>query len=166
MKFPYALGHIITLYVEQTVVRECYVASLKVKPTNWTRHRDSPHGRSPQRIKEQLQRSRGPNKDQSREQKTPINEHMVALVDLYPWLNDARIKPSKDLHPLLLHHDAHTTYMGTPLTPTDSITASQTLIENVDLFAWTACDMPGVSPKIITHRFLVYNGAQPVARPY
>jgi len=30
------------------------------------------------------------------------------------------------------------------------------LIDNADLFAWTAADMPGVSPDVITHRLSIY----------
>jgi len=38
---------------------------------------------------------------------------------------------------------------------------SQTVIKNANLFAWTASDMSGVSPYIITHCLLVYKKAQP-----
>jgi len=38
------------------------------------------------------------------------------------------------------------------------------LKKNVDLFAWTATDVPGVNPEIITHRLSVYKEARPVAQ--
>ena len=40
----------------------------------------------------------------------------------------------------------------------------QTLKRNVDLFAWTTADVPGVHPDIITHRLSVYKEACPVAQ--
>jgi len=52
--------------------------------------------------------------------------------------------------------------MGTFVKLDDSKLVSQTLIENVDLFAWTTVDMPGVSPYVITHRLSVYKEAKPV----
>ena len=34
----------------------------------------------------------------------------------------------------------------------------------MDLFAWTAADVPGVNPEVITHRLSVYKEARPVAQ--
>jgi len=45
-------------------------------------------------------RSREPTRDRFRDRKS--REHMVALVNLDPWLNEALIEPSKDLRPLPL----------------------------------------------------------------
>ena len=39
-----------------------------------------------------------------------------------------------------------------------------TLKKNVDLFAWTPSDMPGVSPNIITHKLSVFKEAQPISQ--
>jgi len=40
----------------------------------------------------------------------------------------------------------------------------KTLIKNVDLFAWTVADMPGVKPNIITHRLSMYKEARSIAQ--
>ena len=39
-----------------------------------------------------------------------------------------------------------------------------TLKRNVELFAWTPSDMPGVSPDIITHRLSIFKEARPIAQ--
>jgi len=89
---------------------------------------------------------------------------MVALVDMDPRLDEARIKSGKDLRPLPLQDDEHKTQIGTSLTPDDSKLLSQTLIDNTDLFAWTTTDMPGVSPNIITHCLSIYKEVRPIAQ--
>jgi len=38
------------------------------------------------------------------------------------------------------------------------------LKKNVDLFAWTAVEVPGVNPEVITHRLSVYKEARLVAQ--
>jgi len=88
---------------------------------------------------------------------------MVALVDLDTRIDEAHIEPGKDLCPLPLRDDEHKTHMGTSLKSDDSKLVSQTLIDNADLFAWTAIDMPGVSPNIITHRLSIYKETKLVA---
>ena len=54
--------------------------------------------------------------------------------------------------------------MGTSLKPNDRDLINRTLMKNVDLFAWTAADMPGVKPDVITHRLSVYKEARPVSQ--
>jgi len=60
---------------------------------------------------------------------------MVALVDLDPWLDEACIEPDEDLRPLPFRDEEHPTHMGTSLKLDDIKLVSQTLIDNVDLFA-------------------------------
>jgi len=67
---------------------------------------------------------------------------MVALVDLDPWLDEARIEPGEDLRSLPLQDYDHTTHIGRSLKPDDSDLVSQTLINNADLFAWIVVGMP------------------------
>jgi len=54
--------------------------------------------------------------------------------------------------------------MGTSLKLDDQEVISKTLIKNTDLFAWTAADMPGVKPNVITHRLSVYKETRPIAQ--
>ena len=98
MKFPLVAGDIITVHVDKKIARECYVASLKVEPTNRL-YRASPRSRSRGR-KVRSPRSRGPTRDRSQEMRSLRRVHMVALVDLDPQLNDAYIDPDENLRPL------------------------------------------------------------------
>ena len=34
---------------------------------------------------------------------------------------------------------------------------------NTDLFAWTAADMPGISPEFMSHQLSVFAGSKPMA---
>jgi len=54
---------------------------------------------------------------------------MVALVDLDPRLDEARIEPGEDLRPLPMRDEEHATHIGTSLKPDDNKLVSQTLIE-------------------------------------
>jgi len=38
------------------------------------------------------------------------------------------------------------------------------LKQNIDLFAWSAADLPRVHPKIATHRLSVFPNAKPVSQ--
>ena len=38
----------------------------------------------------------------------------------------------------------------------------QFLRENIDVFAWSQEDMPGIDPSVITHRLNVYPSSKPV----
>jgi len=80
---------------------------------------------------------------------------MVVLVDLDPWLNEARIEPSEDLRSLPLRDEERATHIRTYLKSTDHKLVSQTLIDNADLFAWTTSDMPEVSLDVITYHVLI-----------
>jgi len=153
MNFPSMTRDIVIVHVDQKIARECYVASLKVEPTKRL-YRTSPRRRFRERVGRSTERH-------SRDRRTI--EHMVALVDLDPRLDEARIEPSKDLRPLPLWEDDHKTYIGTSLKPDDSKLISQTLIDNTDLFTWTTAHIPGVSSDIITHSLSIYKEAIPVA---
>jgi len=68
------------------------------------------------------------------------------------------------LHPFPLRDDRHATHIGTSLKPDDRLAIGTTLVKNADLFAWTAADMPGVDPQVITHRLSLYKEARPLAQ--
>jgi len=154
MKFLSATRDITTVHVDQRTTLECYVASKKVEPTrrlytitliDWSLDRRE---WSPER------RSRGQHS----------RRHMIALVDQDPRLDDPRMEAVEDLQPILLHDDDRKTYMGTSLKLDDRKVISTTLVRNVDLFAWTAADMPRLNPNIITHRLSIYKEAKPIAQ--
>lgn len=89
---------------------------------------------------------------------------MVALVDLDPRMNDAHIEPDKDLCPIPLQDDDHSTHMGTLLTAVVNTMVSQAFIKNTDLVAWTASNMSRVSLDIITHYLSMYKEAWTIAQ--
>jgi len=89
---------------------------------------------------------------------------MIALVDLDPRMDDPRMEAGEDLHPFPLRDDRHTTHIGTSLKPDDRMAIGTTLVKNVDMFAWTAADMPSVDPQVITHRLSLYKEARPIAQ--
>jgi len=43
---------------------------------------------------------------------------------------------------------------------TDAELIHQTLKKNMELFAWSAADVPGVNPEVITHQLSVYKDAR------
>jgi len=89
---------------------------------------------------------------------------MVALADLDPRMNDAHIELGEGLRLVPLQDDKHSTYIGMSLMTIDGVMVSQGLIQNSDLFAWTASDMSGVSPEIITHLLSVYKEVRPITQ--
>jgi len=139
MKFPSATGHIAIVHVDQNFVRECYATSLKIEPTRRL-YKTSPRGRSQEWEGQALENP----------QKREITDHMMALVDLDPRLDDVRMEAGEDLEPLALSDDEHKTYIGSSLKSDDRRSISSTLMNNADLFAWTTADIPGVSPDVIT----------------
>jgi len=66
------------------------------------------------------------------------------------------MEAGEDLQPLPLYDDEPKTYIGTSLKLNGFKTIRATLMNNIDLFAWTTIGMPGVSLEIITHRLSVY----------
>ena len=57
---------------------------------------------------------------------------------------------------------AKTTRIGTTLSPKMRTRLIEFLKENLDVFAWSNEDMPGISPKIIQHKLTVDLERKPV----
>ena len=55
-----------------------------------------------------------------------------------------------------------TTRIGTTLSPEMRTRLIQFLKENLDVFAWSHEDMPGISPKVIQHKLNVNPERKPV----
>ena len=126
MKFLSTTDGIVTIHVDQKIARECYVASLKVESTRHL-YRASPHGRSRERRGQSFA-FRESTERHSHDKRT--GEHMVALVDLDPRLDEARMELGEDLCPMPLRYDEHKTHIRTSLKPDDNILVSQTFIDN------------------------------------
>lgn len=139
------------MHVDQKVVRECYVTSLKVELTKRDSSRTS-KGRSQEQISTQERRT-------SRTELRPARrEHTVALVDLDPWINELTLERGKDIRSVPLQDEKDTTNFRTYLTLVDGKTIHQTLKKNADLFAWAASDMLRVSLEVIIEAFCVKGG--------
>jgi len=95
MKFPSPSGDVITVHVNQKTTRECYVASLKIEPTYQGREAE----KALVRVRE---RSLG-------------HEHMVALANLDPRVEDVQVEPGEDVSVVPLRGPEHTTKIGTSL---------------------------------------------------
>ena len=134
MKFPSDRGTVATVYADQKTVRECYVASLKLKPTETTAKRN-------------------------------VVQRMAATTDLDPKINDdVRMKPSNDVTEWQLAEEGQNTRLGGGMTKSEVKRITKLLADNRDLFAWTAEDMPGVDPRVMSHRLFVCKEARPVAQ--
>jgi len=76
----------------------------------------------------------------------------------------ARVEPGEDVIQIKLKDKEHGTKLGISLGKKEAEMISQVLVQNVDMFAWTARDMPGVNPAVMSHRLSIYKDAKPVAQ--
>jgi len=136
MKFPAPSGDILTIHCEQRLARECYMASLRPQlPIQQTNHIERPPGSS------------------------------IALSgeDLDPRIGrDVRLEPVEDTSPLELPN-GHSINLGTSLNSEERATITPILINNTDLFAWSAADLPGVDPQVASHKLSIYKEARYVS---
>jgi len=132
MKFPAPSGDILTINCDQRLERECYIASLRPQLSiQQTNHIERPP------------------------------DHSIALSgeDLDPRIGqDVRLEPVEDTIPLELPN-GHSTNLGTDLNSDERATITPTLINNTDLFAWSAADLPGVDPQVASHKLSIYKEA-------
>lgn len=114
MKFPSIYGDILIVHMNQKVAQECYVANLRVEPTSGDMARMgrgcSQERRSPREERKTLRK----------EPKTLRQEHTVTLVELDPWINEARLKPGNELRPIPLQDEERTMILGTSLSTMQS----------------------------------------------
>jgi len=137
MKFPAPSGDILTIHCNQRLARECYMASLRPQlPIQQTNHIERPPGSS------------------------------IALSgeDLDPRIGrDVRLEPVEDTTPLELPN-RHSINLGTGLNSDERATITPILINNTDLFAWSAADLPGVDPQVASHKLSIYKEARYVSQ--
>ena len=138
MKFPSPTGDIITVHVDQKTTRECYAASLRVECMR------PPSARV---------RSKEVRRD-----------HIVAVTDLDPRVEEMRVEPQEEMRVVSLVGEHKTTRIGTSLGNKDTDCIVEMLRNNVDTFAWTAADMPGLDQNVIMHRLSVFKDAKPIAQ--
>jgi len=137
MKFPAPSGDILTIHCDQCLARECYMASLRPQlPIQQTNHIERPPG------------------------------SCIALSgeDLDPRIGrDVRLEPVEDTTPLELPN-GHSINLGTGLNSDERATITPILINNTDLFAWLAADLPGVDPQVASHKLSIYKEARYVSQ--
>jgi len=76
---------------------------------------------------------------------------------------DVRLEPVEDTTPLELPN-GHSINLGTGLNSDEHATITPILINNTDLFAWSAADLPGVDPQVASHKLSIYKEARYVSQ--
>jgi len=113
MKFSAPSGDILTIHCDQRLARECYMASLRPQlPIQQTNHIERPPGSRIALSGEDLDPRRG---------------------------RDVRLEPVEDTTPLELPN-GHSINLGIGLNSDERATITPILINNTDLFAWSAVD--------------------------
>jgi len=138
MKFPSPTGDIITVHVDQKIARECYVASLRIKPLVKT---------ASQTTKSVVKRS-----------------HLVAVTELDPRFEEVSVEPKEETCYVPLIGGNKMTRMGVSLSKDNVDQLSRTLQKNADVFAWTVAHMSGVDPSIMMHRLSTFKDVKPVTQ--
>ena len=128
MKFPSTTRNVIVVHVDQKMAKECYAASLRLKP-----------------IKVELEQT-------SKKVKGKEVMQSVNVVDLDPRTNEVRIESGEDVAQIHLQDNNHCTKLGISLKEGEINVIREVLIQNADMFAWTVVDMPGGDPEVISHR--------------
>ncbi|XP_052735490.1 uncharacterized protein LOC108328707 [Vigna angularis] len=90
----------------------------------------------------------------------------IAAIELDPRTNtEDRLHPQGDVKLLPLTKDPNkTTTIGGNLDLSDEHNLGRILRANADLFAWTAADMPGIHPGVMSHKLSIFREARPVAQ--
>lgn len=69
------------------------------------------------------------------------------MAELDPRTNtEDQVEPSGELQPFRLGKEDQDTMMGRGLTNVQAQEVGRVLIQNKDLFTWTAADIPGIHP--------------------
>ena len=87
-----------------------------------------------------------------------------------PWFQhsprigrDVRLEPVEDTTPLELPN-GHSINLDTGLNSDERAIITPILINNTDLFAWSAADLPGVDPQVASHKLSIYKEARYVSQ--
>jgi len=85
-----------------------------------------------------------------------------AEIDLDPRVSsEERVEPIESTEEF--HFDEHWyTHVSKTLVKTPEMW--ELLQRNVDLFAWSATDMPGIDPRVASHKLSIFREARPVAQ--
>ncbi|WVZ07299.1 hypothetical protein V8G54_020645 [Vigna mungo] len=90
----------------------------------------------------------------------PESRSEVALAKLDPRVEvDDRVEPMGEVQPFQLGAEEKTTMVGVNLSLNQVEQIGKLLVQNKDLFAWTASDMSGIHPDVIFHKLSVFKDA-------
>ncbi|XP_072064486.1 uncharacterized protein [Arachis hypogaea] len=131
---------VITIHRDQKEARQCYNASLK------------------------NEQSKQP--EQQYVQAVYNSDQLPPLADLDPRTNyQERPMPTDDLTKIqLTTEEGKYTYLGNALGNDEQNQVAGILRQNVDLFAWTPADMPGIDPNVICHKLAINPSIWPIAK--
>ena len=97
-------------------------------------------------------------------ERPPDSDIALSGNDLDPRLGrDARLEPVDDIVPMELSN-GRTLKLGTGLQQEQRDILTPTLINNTDLFAWSATDLPSVDPQVVVHKLSIYKEARYVSQ--
>jgi len=137
MKFPSLSDDILTIHGDQQLACECYMASLRPQlPILQTNHIERP----------------------------PDSDIALSGNDVDPRVGqDARLEPVEETI-LLELPNGRAIKLGTILQPEQRDILTPTLINNTNLFAWSATDLPGIDPQVASHKLSIYKEARYVSQ--
>ncbi|XP_027941019.1 uncharacterized protein LOC114194807 [Vigna unguiculata] len=137
MKFPSPSSDILTIHGDQCLACECYMASLRPQlPILQTNHIERPPG----------------------------FEITLSGDDLDPRVGqDVRLEPVEETTPLKLPN-GRTIKLGTGLESEQRDIITPTIVDNSDLFVWSAADLPGVDPQVASHKLSIYKEARYISQ--
>ena len=137
MKFPSPSGDILTVHCDQRLARECYMASLRPQlPIQQTNCIERPPG----------------------------SGIAISGEDLDPKVGrGVHLEPVEETSPLELPN-GHSINLGTKLNSDEHAIITPVLVDNTDLFAWSAADLPGVDPLIASHKLSIYKEAHYISQ--
>jgi len=137
MKFPSPSGDILTVHCDQRLARECYMASLRPQlPIQQTNCIERPPG----------------------------SGIAISGEDLDPKVGrGVHLEPVEETSPLELPN-GHSINLGTKLNSDEHAIITPVLVDNTDLFAWSAADLPGVDPLIASHKLSIYKEARYISQ--
>jgi len=138
MKFPAdnpSRGReVVTLHADQKTARECYAASLKILSPSTPTRRTEVH-------------------------------HISLSDNLDPRPNDEpQVEQKEEVVLCRVDRAGQNTRLGSTLGEEGKSIITTVLFKNTDLFAWSAADMPGIDPRIISHQLSICKEARPIAQ--
>ncbi|XP_057426098.1 uncharacterized protein LOC130719491 [Lotus japonicus] len=136
VKYPACNGKVGVLRVDQNAARECYLRSVAL------------YGRKAAKESHRI---------------TEIFPHEGFSLDPRDDADDFRPQPLEETKSAQIKDKV--LKIGSGLTKEQEERLITLLGENLDLFAWTIDDVPGIDPNVITHKLAIRPGAKPVIQP-